>query len=365
MQDLLTADEKMLINAVKYLPSISIILPFEPKLHRQTDLEYRLKLAIGKVESELLANYPTDKAMPVLTRLSQLTHKLDFRSTKKSIAIYVSPLMQKLLYLDTALDEKITIDESFEIRDLLYNKKQAEHYLVMLLSAKKMTMYLCNCPELHYIYSFEADNTPLVEKDHAGPVANFSDPGSRKEKLLEKFLHQMDEQLSELLQQHPLPVFVLGTERVLGHFNKISRNQRSLVDHIHGNYDETGEPELRKVLAPHVKKWKKEKEQNILHLLDIAMNANKLSAGMLEVWKAATEKNCRLLVVEKDYVCPARHGAEPGIIYEEAAPYDTPFFIKDAVDDVMELVLSHGGEVEFVGNGMLRQFNSIALVHYH
>ena len=55
---------------------------------------------------------------------------LNFNTYKKSIAIYVSPVFEKVLYLDIAVEEKIIIDESFEIRDLVSCKREIQEYLV-------------------------------------------------------------------------------------------------------------------------------------------------------------------------------------------------------------------------------------------
>jgi hypothetical protein len=46
-------------------------------------------------------------------------------------------------------------------------------------------------------------------------------------------------------------------------------------------------------------------------------------------------------------------------------PYSKFSYIKDAVDDVMEKVLETGGDVEFVDEGMLKDYDHIALVQYY
>jgi len=90
-----------------------------------------------------------------------------------------------------------------------------------------------------------------------------------------------------------------------------------------------------------------------------------LSAGIREAWKASSCLNGSLLVVEKGFVYPARKAPEPGSIYKEATHADNSFYIKDAVDDVMEKVLAAGGDVEFVEDGVLKQYDRIALIRYY
>ena len=41
------------------------------------------------------------------------------------------------------------------------------------------------------------------------------------------------------------------------------------------------------------------------------------------------------------------------------------FFIKDAVDDIIEKVIESGGDVEFVDEGILTDYQKIVLLEYY
>lgn len=365
MTQTFSPEEKAVLNAVKYLPAISMILPFEPKISVKSELEYRLKMAFNKVEKELMNNYPPEKASPIINRLRHLIHELNFNTHKKSIAIFLSPMVEKVFYLDIPVEEKVIIDETFEIRDLVYQKKQEVQYLVLMLSAKRSTMHLANGSSMRLIKSNRSEHTLLSEKDFPERVANFSDPDNMAEVFLEKFLHQMDEDLTLMLKAYPLPVFVMGAERVLGHYRKITKHAHGITDFIHGNYEELTETEIFKVVQPYVSNWRKVKEMDVLHQVENAMGAKKLAHGIEEVWQAVAHKNCRLLVVERGFMYTARQGAEPDVIYKEELPSDYPFYIKDAVDDVIQKVLENGGDVEFTEDGTLKDYGRIALIQYY
>ena len=49
--------ERKTIAAVKYLPAVSIIMPFTPVITLKKDLEYRLKNVMSKVEAMLITHY--------------------------------------------------------------------------------------------------------------------------------------------------------------------------------------------------------------------------------------------------------------------------------------------------------------------
>ena len=356
------ADE--ILKAVKYMPCVSIIMPFEPKMSLRSELEYKLKLVLSKLESELLASYTEERSLAVLRRLRLLIKDLDFSTYKKSIAIFVSPIMEKIFYLDIPVEEKIIVDDSFEIRDLVYSKKEIHKYLVLVLSSKRTRIFLGNTHTFARIVSNVPDHVAAYRNDVPERVGNFSDPSERKEIMLEKFLRHTDDGLSILLRAYPLPLFVMGTDRVIGHFKKITHNATRILGYVHGNYEDASEEELKKVLEPQIADWKKIKERDLLHQLEAAAGSKKLVAGIENVWREAMHKRGRLLVVEKNYIFPAHHGSDEDVIYSE--DHDTTnFYIKDAVDDVIEKILENGGDVEFVDADVLKDYERIALILFY
>lgn len=346
------------------MPCVSIILTFEPKMSLKSELEYKLKLVLGRVESELLANYTEDNALSVLRKLRSLVKNLNYNTHKKSVVIFASPVIEKIFYLDIAVEEKIIVDETFEIRDLVYCKKKIHKYLVLVLSGKRTKIFLGDGNKLVRIVSNIPDHIEAYKNDIPQRVSNFSDISERKEVMLDKFLHHTDDGLSILLRSYPFPLFVMGTSRVIGHFRKLSKNNDRISGVVQGNYEETPEEELKRVLEPHIADWEKVKQEHMLQQLEIAAGAGKLVSGIKNVWREASGKRARLLVVEKNYMYPARRNGE-NIIPYSVETVTGKFYIKDAVDDVIEKVLAGGGDVEFAETGLLKDLEHIALIKYY
>jgi hypothetical protein len=364
MTTTMTPELRELIEAVHYRPAVSIIMPFEPKMSLKTELLHCLKFAADKVQLELKENYADEMSALVMQKLKAIYKNLNFNTHKKSIAIFVSPVFEKVLYLDIAVEEKIIVDESFEIRDLVYSKKQLHKYLALLLSSNESRIYLGNSENFVRIVSNTSKSVAL-ENDAPERVANFSDLSDRKEILMNKFLQHIDNGLNIILNAYHLPLFVLGAERVLGHFKKLTKHASAVIEYVPGNYEEATTEELKKILQPHVTDWQKVKQKDLLNQLEEAAGKHKLAIGIKEVWREAMNQKGRLLVVEKNYMYAAQHGGSEEIIYKTIEPYNKFSYIKDAVDDVMEKVLENGGDVEFVDEGVLKAYHHIALVQYY
>ena len=365
MNTVVASEIREVMEAAHYRPAVSIIMPFEPKMSLKTELTHSLKTTADKVEQELLENYPDEMGILVMQKLRAIIKSLNINTHKKSIAIYVSPIFEKVLYLDIAVEEKIIVDESFEIRDLVYSKKQLHKYLVLLLSGKESQMYLSNSTTFVRIVSNTPESVFAYVNDIPERLANWSDMSERKEIVMDKFLHHIDNSLDIILNAYHLPLFILGTERIIGHFKKFTKHAAAVIEYVQGNYEEATVQELKEILEPHIADWKKVKEKDLLNQLEEAAGKKKLAVGMRDVWREAMAHKGRLLVVEKNYMYTAQHGSSEEIIYKAIEPYNKFSYIKDAVDDVMEKVLENGGDVEFVDKDVLKDYNHIALLQYY
>jgi len=106
---------------IKSLLAASILLPVQAAITRN-QLEYRLKLLESKVEEQLLNHYPEKQTAPVISKLKHIIGNLDYRTHKKGIAIFVSTVSEKVYYLEAEVEEKIAIDEFFEIQGEVFRK---------------------------------------------------------------------------------------------------------------------------------------------------------------------------------------------------------------------------------------------------
>ena len=226
-------------------------------------------------------------------------------------------------------------------------------------------MYLGNTNHFIRIVTGIPESIAAYKNDSPERVANFSDSAEQKEILIDQFLHHIDKALDNILKRFHLPLFVLGAERILGHFKKLTKHSGAVSKYIHGNYEEATFPELNQLLAPHVADWKKEKQRELLKKLEVANGKMQLAMGIKDVWREAMNHKGRLLLVEKNYMVAARHGSQEAVIYNEESSGNTSLYIKDAVDDIIEKVLENGGDVEFVDEGLLKAYQQIALIQYY
>jgi hypothetical protein len=345
----LNREQQVYTGEHAHAPCVTLILPFEPTMSSKPELVNALDNATDKIANELMENYPADEAMPVIDKLRTVVKDLNYNTHKKSIAIFISRLFEKIYYLDLPLTEKIVIDDSFEIRELIYNKKETQKYLLAVLTSETANIYIGSQGLLIPIVVNLCDNITGCKKHMPGNCDEY----------LDKFLAHTDRGLSLLLKSYPLPLFVMGSETILSHYKALTHTSAHVIEYIPGSFDSKTELELHRAMEPYVADWRKVKLDNLHGQLRDAAKNKKLFSGIREVLKAASQKRVKLLVVERNYKYP-----DQNIFWSSTAVNDA-YHAKDLVDEVIEKVLANGADVEFVDDGFLAENGRIALIEVY
>jgi hypothetical protein len=348
---------------IHQMPAISLVLPFEPKMARGNELEQKMKNVLANVKEKLMLEYDRAAVSEMMMKLSNIANHLDYSTHKKSLAIFVSPDVEKVYYLDIPVHEKVVIDEPFELRDLVHSKKDFQKYLVLVLSGEWTRVYLGDVNHLVRIISNIPGKIDAFKNDLPERVGNFSDPSHRKEVVLNKFLRYTDSGLNLLLDAYPLPLFVVGPEKLLGYFKHMTKNSQSIVGFVKGNFINVPESSIREAITPHISDWRKVKEKDLLNHIETAAGTDKLSTGLRDVLKEAKRKKGRLLIIEESFSDVEKQYLPH--IFSSDQHEGNDFFIIDAIDQAIEYVIQSGGDVEFVHDGALKDYNHVALIRYY
>lgn len=343
----LSKDNLLTETPVAIEPSAAMVFPFDPKMTPKADLEGTIKRMLEKVEKELLARHPADVAIPVTKRLQQTLRGLNYSTHKRSAAIWASPIKTGVTYMDFRVEEQLFIDRPFRVRDLADCKPSGKEYLLLLLSSRESKMYLQNGNGLKLIKTNGSQNVYAYINEVPERSGNFSDREDRHEIILNKFLHHMDEGLGQVLRAYPLPVFVAGTEKITGHFSRITRHTRNIAAYVHKHCIHSTTQELETMLQPLLGQWQQLRQQLLFLQLEKAWEAGKLVCGIEEVRKAARCSNSRLVVMERSTATP------------------TGFFMDGPFDSIIEKVLQNGGDVEMLDPGLIGRFGPLALIRYY
>ncbi|MEO8413220.1 MAG: hypothetical protein ABI472_06150 [Ginsengibacter sp.] len=338
------------LETIPVYPSISIIMPFEPKMTSKRELSVSVNNAMVRAEQELLENFQIDLAMLVIEKLKIVVRDLEYSTHKKSIGIFVSPVFEKILYLEMEVKERIIVDNFFTIRDLIKSKKEIRNHLLLVLNEKESKIYFCNNETVLQVFSHRSEFSL-----HGDTQQNNMDTG-----FVDKYLRQIDRVLDNVLPSFKVPLFVAGDEKITGQFKNITKHASFIVQYISYDCGNISLHELKLLMGRLLNS--KVRQENLRQQLTNASVAAQMVSGIEDVFRKVARHQGRLLLVEKNYHYPSRGGGNKELIDNAIHPYSQLSYIKDEVDDIIEKVLDANGEVEFVDKDGLNDYDHIALI---
>lgn len=351
-----------LLQQIRSYPSLTITLPTHRTFPDNRQDPIRVKNLITQAGERLLGEFSKREIDPLLTRLEQLANSLDYRNTLDGTAFFVNQDFGRVFTLPFAMPERVVVDETFATRDLIYALNRTSRYWVLVLSEQPTRLYEGTMDSL---IELREGGFPMVHEGPGGATALPNDPAVQRSVVRDErhrqFFRQVDAAFKKFAADDPLPLALVGVDRLLSFFNEVSDHRDLILTSVLGSHDKTSAHELGQLVWPQVEAALAERRRGALDQLGQAVGAQRSASGVGEVWRMAHEGRGRLLLVEKDFHYPATVD-ETGMQLTPADDAAAPGVMDDAVDEIIETVLDKQGQVVFLDNGELDLHQRIALV---
>ena len=346
---------------------ISVLLPLELTLPQRLKNPLKLKNAINQVKSQLESKYDPKIIQPLINELEKISQQVDFKKTKQGLGIFLAPTISKVVDFPFAPKEKSVINNSFEVRDLVYASQYEYNYWVLNLNTKNIRLFSGVSGDLNEIlddifpieyqeqYQYPARQTPRISGNYQ------SEESQIKDERRIQFLRHVNKTTDTYLSKEQIPIVLTGVKDIHGIFTSIFNHQNRIAARVYGDFGSLSAGELaNKVWAELQKNLQTERDQKISEIKE-SMGKRGYLYGIEAVWRIANQGRADLLVVEKDYQVPAFTDYRTGKKYFSLTNTVDLDKKVDAVDDVIELVREKGGEILFVENGELQGYDHIAV----
>jgi Bacterial archaeo-eukaryotic release factor family 3 len=351
---------------------ISIIVPSHRLSPDRRVDKLEVERAIAKAKELIKYRYTESNTDPLLQSMDELYKDIDFTHNADGLGLYVSPDIKLAVQYPFPVKEKVMVGDNFEVRDLLYKVNYSGPYFVLLLTEKGARFFEGewsllkeikdkNFPKQYteeYIYNPPSRSTSYAGHAH---VKSFEKDKSILEEIrLKDFFRYTDELLNDYLVGN-IPLVLLGTEREMALFDKISSHKKHIINKVGGSYNYSNKKQLADIAWPAVYSYLQNERVLIIKEFTEKIGEHHAVSGIEEVWRAAREGKGLKLLVEKDFRSPGFVSGEAYHLYLHP-PKAAHRALADAVDDIIEMVLEKKGKVFFTDNGMLKDFQCIALI---
>ncbi|MFM8432135.1 MAG: hypothetical protein ACKOA1_04990 [Bacteroidota bacterium] len=354
--------ENTLIGQHAY-PAISLLVPTHPAYPKfKLDRKHMVDL-VKNAENQLSDRFSKHLTHELVGKLNETVNAIDFTSLSHGLAVYVSQHHSKVVHLPFEVEEKVIVDDSFEVRDLQMAAQMHREYLLVLISKNAVRTAVGNGISLVPVkYKDMPADIQDVTNSHSLPGWDYLDTEAYDEKNTRNYLRFIDDVLTNAVKGNELPVIIMGDNKMLGIYRSGTSLGDRIVGYIEGNFEHATVPQIHDRVMPVLKKMDDESEAKAFNVLSGALSKGDFCGGIVEVWRAAVEGRGRLLLVESSYQQKASMGDDLATLVVGQEPAHGYRKVADAVDDVIEKVIEKGGKVQFVEDGRLTDYDRIALV---
>ncbi len=351
-----------LVQQIVGYPCVSITLPTHRIAPENRQDPVRVKNLVREAANRLTEEFPKREIEPLLLRLEKLADSIDYNVLLDGLVLYANQDFSQSFMLPFSIPERVIVDDTFLTRDLVHALNHSIRYWVLSLSEKPTRLYE---GVGNHLVEIQSEGFPM---EHVMPGGSKSLPGGKginksayRDEYHRKFFRQVDAALKTFMDADRLPLIVVGVDRYHAFFNEVTRYSDLIFGQITGNHDKTSAFELSKLVWPLVETWLAEQQQQALGELGKAVSDRKVATEISDVWRKAVGGLGHHLLVEENFEYPARLDEESQNL-TPAEDVTAPDVIDDAVDEIIEFVISMGGKVTFLKDGQLEDHQRMALI---
>lgn len=302
------------------------------------------------------------------TSMKSLALSFDATHAQDGIGIFVSPDTARLVYFPFPVKEKIIIDKSFETRDLYYLEQFAKPYYLLKLKKDEARLFLVETGTKEREISnshFPLRNTREYEynKPSIGTSFGYASKGFEKDKSIinkirqEPFFREVQQNLMPYLKAGDL--LITGAKNIVANFESVKDKRLKIKSRIIGSFKDQHDM-FDRVRSSYLE-CKHHDIQLLIDSLDELIGAKKVATGIRDVWANAQAGKGSTLLVEKDFR-KTGYSFHDGQLISLTVPESEHETMPDIVDQIIEIIIDHGGKVVFTEENQLDKVEHIALI---
>lgn len=102
-------DYSVIPNFEECLPRITLIIPYNIRRKKKSELNAWLAVEADKIEKDLMQNCPKEKTAPIIKKLRHLIERDLSGRPGKNIGIFVSPSIEEVYYYSPTVSSEIKL----------------------------------------------------------------------------------------------------------------------------------------------------------------------------------------------------------------------------------------------------------------
>jgi hypothetical protein len=344
---------------------LSVTLTLYTKSPERQKNNLRISKILKTVKEQLDMVAGPVKGLRLYKKAQDLLDTIDMVHPPEGIGLYVSSKIGKIFSFPFKVTARVFVEDRFEIRDLVYLQKYNEEYFIVAISGKDTRLYRCKGPEMEMIKDKHFPALFTDDYEYARPApgnsTGYSSKSPERDKSILKDIrmrahyNNVDKLLDKYIAEDSM-IILAGPKKEMPLFIEASNHKDNIAAKVEGNFLRA-QNKLADTCWRKVKEVRKKRERDLIRKLR-ELNG-RLVYGLPQTWENIKDGNAFRLIVEKDYAVTAFMDSNHHLKMNADSTSER---VSDAVDLLIKSILDKSGEVEFVDNGNLAEFEGVALV---
>lgn len=283
-----------------------------------------------------------------------------WRHAPHGLAFFLSPSRCVYYRLPIEVEDRVIVADNFHLRPLMEYSQDNQRFYLLVLSEQHVSFFKGSISGLAPVPVPGLKST-LVEalggEEHERQTASHqASRGGRyvvfggaghsnkgRDEDLARFYRSVDTALWRLLRDDNAPLVLVGAERDIHVFERISRYPHLAHDHVHGNHQKASTSELHQLALPVVSAVQHAQEQRVVDLWNQEVSPNRALDEIRAIAQYAVQGRVRQLLIERGQMLFGQMDSTSGALKlhkEQSDAHDD-----DVLDEIAEAVMLRGGEV--------------------
>lgn len=317
-----------------------------------------LKNLVNEAIERLSVNEEKNVARALAEKLETLAKSIDHRENLDSLLLFVNKEISEIVRLPIAVTNRVLIGDSFATRDLVRCINLATQYYILVLNKDEAKLIAAKNDQVtqESIAPF-----PIQNADHSKTFSAQSKDMNRAGDLISEFFNFVDKAVNKVRNENLLPVLICSDESNYYEYLKIADQKDSILPEFLNRSRQNEKANAIVADAwPIIQQYQQNKNDARKSELLQAVNEQKFLSDANDISHAIAQGRVQTLFLEHELHQSAT--VENGQIgYEKNMPAGTNG-IDDIYDDLIGRHMDSGGDVVFLPQGTLEQFNGLGAV---
>lgn len=318
----------------------------------------KLKNMASETRQRLEKEYSADIAKKLGDKLDALIAEIDIRYNLEGLVLFVDEEHAEYVRLPIKLNDRISIDNTFTTRSLFRALNLETRYYLLILSKDKARLLRATTDYLEKEYS---DPFPM-ETDKIHIKTKGEDRASDKYlQIQQEYFNRVDKEVNKIHNKESLPIYIATDSTNYAQYMLVADSPNRIYGQVALENREAKASNIVKEVWPIIREQTKKKLLDRKAELSKAVSSGKVLSDYAEIWQAIIAGRGQTLFVQEGLYQPARL-KEDQVQLIEKADIHSPEDIDDIIDEMIEKNSFSGGDVVFLPQEELIDFQGLALV---